>query len=97
MGELDALTTVNNAKAQAYGLQTQAAGNPFTGISTEFFWKSAGGYDVAQWALVLIQDIRQQVVKARSHHLRLRRSTNSSAFGGLKSIVTAATALPFKD
>jgi hypothetical protein len=27
MGELDALTTVNNAKAQAYGLQTQAAGS----------------------------------------------------------------------
>lgn len=50
-GELDALTAVNNAQRQAYGLQTQAAGNRSQASATTAFGNQQAGLTLLNGAL----------------------------------------------
>lgn len=51
MGELDALTSVNNAQRQAYGLQTQAAGQRSQASAYTAFGNQAAGMTLLNGAL----------------------------------------------
>ncbi|WP_324030152.1 hypothetical protein GC087_07265 [Pantoea sp. JZ2] len=86
MGELDALTTVNNAKAQAYGLQTQAAGNRSQASALSSFGNQQAGMTLLNGALGAYSGYTSAGGKSPfSSSSSVGGSTNSSAFGGLKS------------
>ncbi|MDI3415699.1 hypothetical protein [Pantoea sp. V106_11] len=84
MGELDALTTVNNAKAQAYGLQTQAAGNRSQASAYTSFGNQQVATTLLNGAIGSFQGYREAGGKnpfANSGN----GSVNSGAFASLKN------------
>lgn len=86
MGELDALTTVNNAQRQAYGLQSQASGQRAQASATKTFGNMQTGATLLNGTLGAYQGFSMA-----GGSLSSLTSSSSSAgsgsnmFGGLKN------------
>jgi len=88
MGELDALTTVNNAQRQAYGLQAQAAGNRSQAQATTAFGNQQAGLTLLNGALGAYgaySSLAGSSLAASSASSAGGASNSGSMFGSLKS------------
>lgn len=84
-GELDALTSVNNAQRQAYGLQSQAAGNRSQASATSAFGNQQAGLTLLNGALGAYGAYSSLAGSALSASSAANTSNNANAFGSLKA------------
>lgn len=84
-GELDALTNVNNAQRQAYGLQAQAAGNRSQASALTTFGNQQAGLTLLNGALGAYGAYSSLGGSALSSASSTGAAANNTAFGSLKA------------